>query len=87
MARLLPWFFQYTVDLRLGEFRSVCQECGALEFIPFECDKGDTLLMEVLAFYEAGGTLFTIEHDGNVMNVVPVALSELQDAILRANSR
>jgi hypothetical protein len=43
--------------------------------------------MEVLAFYEAGGTLFTIEHDGNVMNVVPVALSELQDAILRANSR
>lgn len=82
MARLLPTFFQYTVDLRLCEFRYVCQQCGAFETIPFDSQAGDKILVELLEFYEAGGTLFTIEHDGKKLTVVPVPLPDITASVL-----
>ncbi len=82
MASVLPTFFQYTVDLRLCEFRFVCQQCGAFETIPFESEAGDKILVELLEFYEAGGTLFKIEHDGQHMQVIPVPFSVVVEATL-----
>lgn len=82
MTRILPTFFQYTVDLRLCEFRYVCQQCHAFETIPFESVAGDKILVELLDFYEAGGTLFTIEADGKKMTVKPVPMADVISSVL-----
>ena len=82
MARLLPRFLDYTVDLRLKEFRRACPACFELECISFGEEKGDAMLLDVLAFYRAGGTLYYIENKGGGLNVIPIPLSEVEQAII-----
>lgn len=49
-SRRLPEFHGYVVDERLKEFRRVAWKNGEprIEFIPFDSQKGDKLLVELL---------------------------------------
>lgn len=50
--RELPVFKGYTVDVRLKEFRKAgftsTGKPGKIEFVPFDTDKGDRLLSELI---------------------------------------
>jgi len=45
--RALPTFKGYTVDERLGEFRKVDRSIPSMEFISFDSEKGQKLLLEM----------------------------------------
>ena len=45
--RILPVHRGYTVDMKSREFRKVVPDKG-LEFIPFDSEKGDTLLLSLV---------------------------------------
>jgi hypothetical protein len=47
MITVLPTFKGYTVDARLGQFRKVFKS-GAIEFLDFDSDKGDRLLVQYI---------------------------------------
>lgn len=47
MIKQLPIFKDYTVDVRLKEFRKVSTVSG-IEFVSFDSPKGDTLLAEFI---------------------------------------
>ena len=48
-VRILPTFKDYTVDMRLKEFRRAIPEV-TLEFIPFNSPDGQKLLAELKVF-------------------------------------
>ena len=50
--RKLPIFMGYTVDERLREFRKVDIVIRAIEFIPFESDKGQDILRKYRRYLE-----------------------------------
>ena len=47
MITVLPTFKGYTVDARLGQFRKVFKN-GVIEFLDFDTDKGDRLLVQYI---------------------------------------
>ena len=53
MIRQLPTFKGYTIDARLKQLRMVDSDWG-MEFIEFDSEEGDRLLVEYIASIDAG---------------------------------
>jgi len=58
-CRALPTFKGYTVDTRCREFRKInFGPMAGLEFIDFDSDRGDELLVELLEIVSVDSVLF-----------------------------
>jgi hypothetical protein len=58
MVRALPIFREWTVDVRLAQFRRVDLKTLEVEFLDFGSEEGDALLADYIATLSPYSTIF-----------------------------